>query len=99
MKPWARCVTVLLISATGLMGCHRGVVPTMPVPPQQAGVEIYPSKKRIWVPGDHHVRKGKHTFRRGRYRAKSHDKPVVIAAHWKKTPRGYVWVPAKWRKF
>jgi hypothetical protein len=99
MKLLAASIIILLSSAC-ITGCHRGLVATTPIPPQQEGVEIYPSRRRIWIPGKHQFsKKGNNNFRSGRYRAKSNDKPILIAAHWKKTPRGYVWVPARWKKF
>jgi hypothetical protein len=96
----ANIVSILLLLLSWIFsGCHRGLVATTPIPPNQEGVEIYPSKKHIWIPGRHRFRNGNHNFRSGRYRPKSNDKPVLIAPHWKKTPRGYVWVPARWKKF
>jgi hypothetical protein len=96
----ANIISILvLLSSVCITGCHRGVVATTPVPPSQEGVEIYPSKKRVWTPGSHQYRNGNHNFRSGRYRPKSNDKPVFVAPHWRKTPKGYVWVPARWKKF
>lgn len=99
MKIASSVVVIFLFSSLGISGCHRGLVATTPIPPHQKGVEIYPSKKHIWVTGKHKYRNGSHSFRRGRYHPKSNDKPVLIAAHWEKTSAGYVWVPARWKKF
>lgn len=92
-----KIVVLLLLTSVCITGCHRGLVATTPVPPHQRGVEIYPSKKHVWVSGKYKYRNGNHNFRKGRYQPKSNDKPVLVLAHWEKTSQGYVWVPARWR--
>jgi hypothetical protein len=97
---WLRNIAAIgILALSMMMGCHRGVVATTPLDAKSDVEEIYPSKRKIWVPGKVSYRKGKYFWRNGRYKAKSYDKPVLVAAHWKKTPRGYVWKPARWRKF
>jgi hypothetical protein len=92
-------IVIFSVSSAFITGCHRGLVATTPVPPQQEGVEIYPSRKHIWVSGKHRFNNGgKSIFRRGRFRPKSNDTPRAIIVHRKRTSNGPLWVPGKSKK-
>jgi hypothetical protein len=89
----------VIFIAAGFSGCHKKLVATLPVPPQQTAVEISPSKHHVWIPGKYVYKKGKHRWRNGRYRDQSASKPIFVAGHWKQTGKGFVWVRGKWKKF
>jgi hypothetical protein len=90
---------VIFAATLLIQGCHKGVVATTPVPPQQQGVVITPSPRHVWRAGKVNYRRGNYFWRRGSYKAKSNNKPIYVAGHWKQTEAGYVWVRGRWQKF
>jgi hypothetical protein len=92
-------VPAVILFTAGTFGCHKKLVPTDPVPPHQAGIEIFPSRYSVWVPGKVVYKKGKYRWRNGRYHDQSATKPVFVAGHWKQTSNGYKWVKGRWKKF
>ncbi|MBC7891410.1 MAG: YXWGXW repeat-containing protein [Sphingobacteriaceae bacterium] len=80
-----------------LLSACTATVRTAPPPVQTEVIPVAPGPRYAWVPG-RHVRRGRsYVWQPGYYQAAPRAGRVYTQGYWRQGPRGYRWVPGRWR--